>query len=158
MQSRFNYAKLSSGGYQAMLGIEKYLAQCGLEEGLLHLVKLRVSQINGCAFCLDMHWKDLRAIGENEQRLYSLDAWRECPYYTDRERSALAWAEAVTLITDDHASDAAYEEANMHLSDKELSDLTFAIATINAWNRLAISSRTIPGDYRPSKKHEVVMA
>jgi AhpD family alkylhydroperoxidase len=158
MQSRFNYAKLSSGGYQAMLGLEKYLAQCGLEEGLLHLVKLRVSQINGCAFCLDMHWKDLRAIGENEQRLYSLDAWRECPYYTDRERSALAWAEAVTLITDDHASDAAYEEANMHLSDKELSDLTFAIATINAWNRLAISSRTIPGDYRPSKKHEVVMA
>ena len=158
MQSRFNYAKLSSGGYQAMLGIEKYLAQCGLEEGLLHLVKLRVSQINGCAFCLDMHWKDLRAIGENEQRLYSLDAWRECPYYTDRERSALAWAEAVTLITDDHASDAAYEEANMHLSDKELSDLTFAIATINAWNRLAISSRTIPGDYRPSKKHEVVMS
>jgi AhpD family alkylhydroperoxidase len=141
-----------------MLGLEKYLAQCGLEEGLLHLVKLRVSQINGCAFCLDMHWKDLRAIGENEQRLYSLDAWRECPYYTDRERSALAWAEAVTLITDDHASDAAYEEANMHLSDKELSDLTFAIATINAWNRLAISSRTIPGDYRPSKKHEVVMA
>jgi AhpD family alkylhydroperoxidase len=158
MQSRFNYAKLSSGGYQAMLGLEKYLAQCGLEEGLLHLVKLRVSQINGCAFCLDMHWKDLRAIGENEQRLYSLDAWRECPYYTDRERSALAWAEAVTLITDDHASDAAYEEANMHLSDKELSDLTFAIATINAWNRLAISSRTIPGDYRPSKKHEVVMS
>ena len=158
MQSRFNYAKLSSGGYQAMLGLEKYLAQCGLEEGLLHLVKLRVSQINGCAFCLDMHWKDLRAIGENEQRLYSLDAWRECPYYTDRERSALAWAEALTLIADDHASDAAYEEANMHLSDKELSDLTFAIATINAWNRLAISSRTIPGDYRPSKKHEVVMS
>jgi AhpD family alkylhydroperoxidase len=154
MQSRYNYAKLSSGGYQAMLGLEKYLHQCGLEEGLLHLVKLRVSQINGCAFCLDMHWKDLRALGEQEQRLYSLDAWRECPYYTDRERSALAWAEAVTLITNGHASDAAYEDARAHLSEKEISDLTFAIVTINAWNRLAISNRTVPGNYQPAKVHE----
>lgn len=158
MQSRFNYAKLSSGGYHAMLGLEKYLSQCGLEEGLLHLVKLRVSQINGCAFCLDMHWKDLRASGENEQRLYSLDAWRECPYYTDRERSALAWAEAVTLITEGHASDAVYEEARAHLNEKEISDLTFAIATINAWNRLAISNRTVPGEYQPAKTHEAVTA
>jgi AhpD family alkylhydroperoxidase len=158
MQSRFNYAKLSPGGYHAMLGLEKYLAQCGLEEGLLHLVKLRVSQINGCAFCLDMHWKDLRAIGENEQRLYSLDAWRECPYYTERERSALAWAEALTLITQGHASDAAYEEARAHLNDKEISDLTFAIATINAWNRLAIPARKVPGEYQPAKTHEAVTA
>jgi AhpD family alkylhydroperoxidase len=158
MQSRFNYAKLSPGGYHAMVGLEKYLAQCGLEEGLILLVKLRVSQINGCAFCIDTHWKDLRAIGENEQRLYSLDAWRECPYYTDRERSALAWAEAVTLITQGHASDAAYEEARAHLSEKEISDLTFAIATINAWNRLAISNRTVPGEYRPAKTHEAVTA
>jgi AhpD family alkylhydroperoxidase len=156
MQPRFNYAKLSPGGYHAMLGLEKYLAQCGLEEGLLHLVKLRVSQINGCAFCLDMHWKDLRASGENEQRLYSLDAWRECPYYTDRERSALAWAEAVTLITQGHASDAAYEEARANLNEKEISNLTFAIATINAWNRLAISNRTVPGEYQPAKTHEAV--
>src|SRR3954453_18406921 len=108
MQQRFNYAKLSPGGYQAMLGLEKHLSQGGLEESLLDLVKLRVSQINGCAFCIDMHWKDLRALGEAEQRLYSLDAWRECPYYTDRERAALAWAEALTLLTDGHASDDAY--------------------------------------------------
>jgi AhpD family alkylhydroperoxidase len=158
MQSRFNYAKFSPGGYHAMLGLEKYLAQCSLEEGLMDLVKLRVSQINGCAYCLDMHWKDLRAIGENEQRLYSLDAWRESPYYTDRERSALAWAEAITLITHGHASDAAYEEASAHLSEKEISDLTFAVATINAWNRLAISSRTVPGDYKPARHREAVIA
>ncbi|WP_263368032.1 carboxymuconolactone decarboxylase family protein [Edaphobacter bradus] len=156
MQPRFNYAKLSPVGYHAMLGLEKYLAQCGLEEGLIHLVKLRVSQINGCAFCLDMHWKDLRALGESEQRLYSLDAWRECPYYTDRERAALAWAEAVTQITSGHASDAVYEEARAHLSEKEISDLTFAIVTINAWNRLAISNRTVPGEYQPAKRHETV--
>jgi AhpD family alkylhydroperoxidase len=155
MQSRYNYAKLSPGGYQAMLGLEKYLAQCGLEEDLLHLVKLRASQINGCSFCLDMHWKDLRALGENEQRLYSLDAWRECPYYTERERAALAWTEAVTLITNGHAPDAVYEQAREHLSEKEISDLTFAIATINAWNRIAISNRTIPGSYQPAK-HEAV--
>ena len=155
MQPRYNYAKLSGGGYQAMLGLEKYLRECGLEEGLLHLVKLRASQINGCSFCIDMHWKDLRAMGEQEQRLYSLDAWRECPYYTDRERAALAWAEAVTLITQGHASDAVYEEARVHLSEKEISDLTFAIATINAWNRLAISNRTVPGNYQPAKVAEV---
>jgi AhpD family alkylhydroperoxidase len=158
MQSRFNYAKLSAGGYHAMLGLKKYLAQCGLEESLLHLVNLRASQLNGCAFCLDMHWKDLRAIGEDEQRLYSLDAWRECPYYTERERAALAWTEAVTLITNGHASDAVYEEARAHLSEKEISDLTMAIATINAWNRLAISNRTIPGDYQSARSHEAVVA
>ncbi len=158
MQPRFNYAKLSPGGYHAMLSLEKYLAQCGLEEGLLHLVKLRVSQINGCAFCLDMHWKDLRAIGEGEQRLYSLDAWRECPYYTDRERSALAWAEALTLITQGHASDEAYAEVSAHLSEKEISDLTFAVITINAWNRLSISGRTVPGNYQPARTHEAVTA
>ncbi len=107
-----------------MLALEKYLAQCSLEENLLHLVKLRVSQINGCAFCLDKHWKDLRAIGENEQRLCSLNAWRECPYYTDRERAALAWAEALTLITQGHASDTVYAEASAYLSEQELSDLT----------------------------------
>jgi AhpD family alkylhydroperoxidase len=156
MQPRFNYAKVSPGGYHAMLGLEKYLAQCGLEEGLLHLIKLRVSQINGCAFCLDMHWKDLRALGENEQRLYSLNAWRECPYYTERERAALAWAEAVTRITDGHASDAVHQETRAHFSEKEISDLTFAIATINAWNRLAISNRTVPGNYQPAKTHEAV--
>lgn len=156
MQPRYNYAKLSPGAYQTMLSLEKYLQQCGLEEGLLHLIRMRVSQINGCAYCLDMHWKDLRALGENEQRLYSLDAWRECPYYTDRERAALLWAEAVTRITDGHTPDAVYEEARAHLNEKEISDLTFAISTINAWNRLAISNRTVPGNYQPAKVHEAV--
>jgi AhpD family alkylhydroperoxidase len=158
MQSRYNYPKLSPGGYQAMFSLEKYLGQCGLEENLLLLIKLRVSQINGCAFCLDMHWKDLRAIGENEQRLYSLDAWRECPYYTDRERAALAWAEALTLITQGHASDDVYEEARAHFSEKELSDLTFAIVAINGWNRISISARTVPGTYQPARTHETVTA
>ncbi|HVB32180.1 MAG TPA: carboxymuconolactone decarboxylase family protein [Gemmatimonadaceae bacterium] len=144
---RFSYATSAPGAYQAMVGLEKYLHQCGLEESLIHLIKLRASQINGCAYCIDMHWKDLRAIGENEQRLYSLDAWRECPYYTDRERAALAWTEAVTLVADGHVPDAVYDEVQPHFTEKELSDLTFAIATINAWNRLAISARTEPGTY-----------
>src|SRR5271157_1133198 len=148
MQARFNYAKTAPGVYEAMEGLEKYLEQCGLEKSLMFLVQLRASQINGCAYCLDMHWKDLRERGETEQRLYSLDAWRECPYYTDRERAALAWTEAVTLITNGHAPDVVYEEARAHFSEKEICDLTLAVAAINAWNRLAISSRTVPGGYQ----------
>jgi len=154
METRFNYAKAAPGAYQAMDGLEQYLHKCGLEESLLHLIKLRTSQINGCAYCLDMHWKDLRAFGEDEQRLYSLDAWRECPYYTDRERAALAWTEAVTLITNGHVPDALYEEVRPHFSDKELANLTFAVATINAWNRLSIAARTVPGAYQSVKIHE----
>lgn len=142
---------IAPGAQNAMLGLERYLHECGLEQRLLNLIKLRASQINGCAYCLDMHWKDLRAIGETEQRLYSLDAWRECPYYTDRERAALAWTEAVTLITEGHVSDSVYEEVRPHFSEKELADLTVAVATINAWNRLAISARTVPGIYQPAK-------
>jgi AhpD family alkylhydroperoxidase len=149
MNSRFNYVKAAPGAYKAMLGLEQYLHECGLEEPLIHLIKLRASQINGCAYCLDMHWKDLRALGENEQRLYSLDAWRECPYYTDRERAALEWTEAVTLITDGHVRDEVYERVRTVFSEKELSDLTLAVATINAWNRLVISARTVPGSYTP---------
>jgi len=103
MQARIDYYKVSSGGYKALLGLDHYLASSSLEKNLLHLIKLRVSQVNGCAFCLDMHWKDLQAEGESEQRMYSLDAWRETPYYSGRERAALAWAEAVTNITDGHA-------------------------------------------------------
>ncbi len=149
MKARLNYAQVSAGGYAAMGGLEKYLHGCGLEEALIHMVKLRASQLNGCAFCLDMHWKDLVSLGENEQRLYSLDAWRECPYYTDRERAALEWTEAVTLVTDGHVDDAVYESVSPHFTEKELADLTFAIATINAWNRLSIAARTVPGTYRP---------
>ena len=149
MQQRIDYPAQAAGVYKAMRGLESYLHGCGLEENLIHLIKLRASQLNGCAYCLDMHWKDLRAAGENEQRLYSLDAWRECPYYTDRERAALTWTEAVTLITDGHASDADYEAVRPHFDGKELADLTLAIATINAWNRLAIAARTVPGTYQP---------
>ncbi|HUK90169.1 MAG TPA: carboxymuconolactone decarboxylase family protein [Blastocatellia bacterium] len=147
MKARLNYAKAAPGVYDAMDALEQYLQKCGLEESLLNLVRLRASQVNGCAYCLDMHWKDLRAIGESEQRLYSLDAWRECPYYTERERAALAWAEAVTLIRDGHVPDPLYEEARGLFSEKELSDLTLAVASINAWNRLSIAARIVPGGY-----------
>jgi AhpD family alkylhydroperoxidase len=134
-----------------MLGIEHYLQQCGLEESLQNLIKLRVSQINGCAYCIDMHWKDLRAAGESEQRLYGLDAWEESPYYTERERAALAWAESVTNIQDGHVPDAVFEHVKNFFNDKELSDLTLAVTAINSWNRLSIAGRTVPGTYQPAK-------
>jgi AhpD family alkylhydroperoxidase len=148
MEQRFNYFKAAPDAYKAMSGLEAYLHECGLEEGLLHLVKLRASQINGCAFCLDMHSKDLRAAGETEQRLYTLDAWRECPWYTERERAALAWTEALTLVTQGHVPDAVYEEVKKQFDEKELTDLSLAITTINAWNRLSIAARTTPGTYK----------
>jgi AhpD family alkylhydroperoxidase len=135
-------------GYQAMMGLEKYLATTGLGT-LLHLIKLRVSQINGCAYCIDMHWKDLRAAGESEQRLYGLDAWRESPYYSEKERAGLEWAEALTKITEGHVSDAVFESVKPHFNGKALADLTLAITTINAWNRLAIAARSEPGHYKP---------
>ena len=149
MQSRLDIGKAAPGVYKAMLGLETYLNQSGLEVSLMDLVKLRASQINGCAYCIDMHWKDLRARGESEQRLYGLDAWGESPYYTDRERAALAWAETVTRIADTHVPDEVYEAVKRHFSEKELADLTLAIATINAWNRLAIATRAEPGKYQP---------
>jgi AhpD family alkylhydroperoxidase len=151
MQPRLNLQS-APGVYKAMLGLEEYLRHCGLEEGLLHLIKLRASQLNGCAYCLDMHWKDLRAVGENEQRLYSLDAWRESPYYSERERAALAWTEAVTLVAEEHVPDHVYEEVRQHFAEKELCDLTLAVAAINAWNRLSIASRTVPGTYKASPR------
>ncbi|QRN97563.1 carboxymuconolactone decarboxylase family protein [Archangium violaceum] len=153
MEQRFNMGAVAPAGYQAMLGLEKYLHQCGLEEGLLHLIKLRASQINRCAYCIDMHWKDSRALGEPEHRLYGLDAWRESPYYTERERAALEWTEAVTLVTEGFVSDAVYEAVRPHFTPKELADLTLAISTINAWNRLSISMRAKPGDYKPPPRH-----
>jgi AhpD family alkylhydroperoxidase len=148
VKARLDYGKVAPGVYDAMDALDRYLAQCGLDQTLLHLVRLRASQLNGCAYCLDMHWKDLRAIGEGEQRLYSLDAWRECPYYSDRERAALEWTEAVTLIAEGHAPDAVHEQARAHFSERELSDLTLAVATINAWNRLSIAARLVPGQYQ----------
>ena len=143
------YWKVAPGAFKAMSSLEAYLRESGLEKRLLHMVKLRASQMNGCAYCIDMHWKDARAAGESEQRLYGLDAWRESPYYTDRERAALAWVEALTAITDGHAPDAAYDAARSQFSERELVDLTLAAAQINAWNRIAISMRTEPGSYRP---------
>jgi AhpD family alkylhydroperoxidase len=120
-----------------------------VEKKLLHLVKLRVSQINGCAFCLDMHWKDLKVEGETDRRMYSLDAWRETSYYTDRERAALAWAEAVTNISDGHAPDELFEAARQYFSEQELADLTLAVTAINGWNRISIAFRVVPGTYQP---------
>jgi AhpD family alkylhydroperoxidase len=150
MKPRIHYAKAAPGVYDAMDALDRYLGQCSLEKTLLFLVYLRASQLNGCAYCLDMHWKDLRAAGEKEQRLYSLDAWRECPYYSDRERAALAWTEAVTRIADAHAPDDVYETAKAHFDERALADLTLAIVTINAWNRLSIAGRLVPGTYQPA--------
>lgn len=151
MQHRMNYPKASPDAYKAMLGMETYLNTCGLDHALLHLIKLRASQINGCAFCIDMHWKDARAGGETEQRLYALDAWRESPFYTDRERAALAWTDALTNISSTHAPDDAFEQVRAQFDDKGLADLTWAIAAINAWNRMAIAFRAVPGRYQPAK-------
>jgi AhpD family alkylhydroperoxidase len=155
MEARWDYMKLARGGYQAMAGLEAYLHQCSLEQPLIHLIKLRTSQINGCAYCIDMHWKDMRALGESEQRLYGLDAWEESPYYTERERAALAWTESVTKVRESHVPDALYESVRKHFSEAELADLTIAIANINAWNRLAIASRSVPGQYESKITQQV---
>ncbi len=151
MQPRIDYAKTSPGGLQAMLGLSAYVRETGLEADLIELVYLRASQINGCAFCIDMHSKDARANGETEQRIYALDAWRETPFFTDRERAALAWTEAVTKVSADHVPDAVYEQARACFTEKELVDLTFAIVLINGWNRIAIPFRLVPGVYQPKK-------
>ena len=151
MKTRIHYTQVAPGIYEAMQAMGHYTANCAIEEKLLFLIQLRASQLNGCAYCLDMHWKDLRAAGETEQRLYSLDAWRECPFYSDRERAALEWTEAVTLITYGHVSDAVYDAVRAHLNEKELADLTMAVAAINAWNRLSIAARIRPGNYQPAK-------
>jgi AhpD family alkylhydroperoxidase len=150
MKQRIQYAKAAPGVYDAMDSLDRYVGQCGLERKLLFLVQLRASQLNGCAYCIDMHWKDLRAAGEKEQRLYALDAWRESPFYGERERAALEWTEAVTRIADGHVPDGAYEAARAQFSEKELADLTLAVATINAWNRLSIAARLTPGTYQPA--------
>ncbi len=152
MEPRLSYRKVAPEGYQAMAALERYAKTSGLEHSLLELVKLRASQINGCAFCIDMHTKDARAEGESEQRLYGLSAWEETPFYTERERAALAWTEALTLISETHAPDEVYELARKHFSEKELVDLTLAIVAINGWNRLAIGFRTVPGSYNPQRE------
>jgi AhpD family alkylhydroperoxidase len=149
MTSRIEYNKVAPGAYRAMFSLEKYIHGCGLEAPLLELVKMRASQINGCAFCLDMHSKDARAAGETEQRLYLLNAWREAPFYTERERAALAWTEALTLISENHVPDEVYNEARQYFSEQELVNLSLAVIAINGWNRLAISFRSEVGAYQP---------
>ncbi|MBC7771742.1 MAG: carboxymuconolactone decarboxylase family protein [Pyrinomonadaceae bacterium] len=148
MKPRMEYWKIAPGAFKAMSSLETYLHDSGFDAVLLHVVKLRASQINGCAYCIDMHWKDARAGGESEQRLYGLNAWREAPYYTDRERAALEWTEALTNITDGHVSDDVYNAVRGSFSDKELVDLTWAIGAINAWNRVAIAFRSEAGTYK----------
>ena len=150
MSQRLNYAKASPEGFKAMRQLQAHVDDCGLERPLLELVKMRASQINGCAYCLDMHSKDARAAGETEQRLYLLDAWRESPFYSERERAALAWTEALTRISKTtDVPDALYDEVRKQFSDKELTDLSLAIIAINGWNRLAIGFRADVGNYQP---------
>jgi AhpD family alkylhydroperoxidase len=152
MEARIDYGKHAPGARTAMYGLERYVRECGLELSLLELVRMRASQMNGCAFCIDMHSKDAREEGETEQRLYALSAWREAPFYTDRERAALEWTEAVTDVAGSRVEDEVYAKARAQFSEAELVNLTMAIVAINGWNRLAISFRVEVGAYQPKKK------
>jgi AhpD family alkylhydroperoxidase len=152
VKPRIDYRQFGQEALQAMLAMERYLASCGFDRKFMHLLKLRASQINGCAYCIDMHAIDARAAGETEQRLYALDAWRETPFFDERERAGLAWIEAVTLVSQGHVPDAVYDEARRHFSEKELVDLTYLASTINAWNRIAIAMRAMPGSYQPATR------
>jgi AhpD family alkylhydroperoxidase len=151
MATRLNYATTGSKAYRAMSHLEHAVRNCGLESSLIELVKIRASQMNGCAYCLDMHTKDARVAGESEQRIYLLSAWREAPFYSERERAALEWTEALTLIADNHVPDDIYEQVAAHFTEEELANLTLAVVTINAWNRFAISFRSEPGTYQPQQ-------
>jgi AhpD family alkylhydroperoxidase len=148
MTQRIDYQKTARDGVRIMGEMERYLRSCGLEHSLIELIKVRASQINGCAFCLDMHTKDARAEGETEQRLYALSAWRETPFFTDRERAALDWTEKLTLISTNDVPDSLYEAVREHFNEQELVNLTLAVNAINNWNRLAISMRVVPGSYQ----------
>jgi AhpD family alkylhydroperoxidase len=150
MQPRLEYAKASPEAAKAMIQLESVVRRSGIDPRLLELIKIRASQINGCAYCIDMHTKDARAKGETEQRIYALNAWRETPFFSDKERAALAWTEAITNIQTGHAPDAVYGELSGHFSEGEMVNLTLAITTINAWNRIAIAFRSVPGSYQPA--------
>ena len=149
MKARIDVMHVSPGIIHAMLGLERQVQKAGLDSKLLDLVRMRASQINGCAYCLDMHSKDARANGETEQRLYGLDAWRETPYYSSRERAALDWTEALTLVSETRVPDEVYERVREQFSEEELANLSLAIVAINGWNRLNVAARTVPGDYVP---------
>lgn len=146
MKKRLNYETVSPEALKEMMALENYAANSGLEYSLFELVKLRASQINGCAYCIDMHSRDARKAGETEQRLYALMAWKDTPFFTERERAALAWTEALTLISENDVSDALYQQVTEHFNEKETVALTMVIVTINGWNRLAIAFRKVPGN------------
>ena len=149
MKSRIDYAKAAPKVSQAMFALQSVVNDSGLEPSLLELVKMRASQVNGCAYCLDMHSKDARAAGESEQRLFLLDAWREAPFYSERERAALEWTEALTLVREGHVPDPVFERVRAHFNDEELALLSLAVVAINGWNRLLIAFRPEVGGYRP---------
>jgi AhpD family alkylhydroperoxidase len=153
MQARLDL-NANPTAYRAMLQLEQYVRGSGIHPTLLELIKIRASQINGCAFCIDMHTKDARLRGETEQRIYALNSWRETPFFTPEERAVLAFTEAVTLIADDHVSDALYEEVSQYFSPEQIANLMMAIVTINGWNRIAITARTVPGTYEPPTKSQ----
>ncbi len=150
MEQRIDYRQAAPGALGAMFGLERYVRESGLEHPLLEMVKLRASQMNGCAYCVDMHTKDARAAGESEQRLYAVSVWREAPFFSGRERAALAWTEALTLVSEKGVPDDLYTEVREHFSERELVDLSLAVVAINAWNRLAISFRPPVGEYQPT--------
>ena len=143
------YKSAPRGAVAVMRDLEKYVRECGLEPSLLELVRTRSSQINGCGYCIDMHTKDARAAGETEQRLYALSVWRETPFYSDRERAALEWTEALTLISENDVPDETYNRVRAQFSEEELINLTLGVIAINGWNRLAIPFRAVPGSYQP---------
>jgi AhpD family alkylhydroperoxidase len=147
-----DYGAAAPGAMKAMNALEAYVKSTDLERSLIELVKMRASQINGCAYCVDMHSKDARAAGETEQRLYALSVWRETPFYTERERAALEWTESLTLISETHVPDETFEYVRQHFTEKELADLTLAIVLINGWNRFGIAFRDVPGSYQPKQK------
>ena len=151
MEARFSLSELTADLYRRMAALSSAVQNCGLDHQLLELIKMRASQINGCAYCIDMHSKHARAMGETEQRLYALNAWRETPFYAERERAALALTEAITLITDGHVSDDVYEQARRVFDEKEVGQIVWAATVINTWNRLAIAARSAPGSYQPGK-------
>lgn len=144
MKTRISLIKELPGGYEAMSGMENFVRSSSLEHSLIELIKIRASQINGCAFCINMHTADARKAGETEQRIYALSAWRETPYFTARERAALALTEAVTLIANNHVPDSVYDEAARHFDNRQIGELIMAIVTINSWNRIAISTGMMP--------------
>jgi AhpD family alkylhydroperoxidase len=148
MTARLDAPKVGPAAYRALAQLQRYVDGTSLDHGLMELVKMRSSQINGCAYCIDMHGKDAIAMGEDPIRLLSLDAWRETPFFSERERAALAWTEAVTLVNQGHVPDAVFEEARAHFSETELVDLNMAVIAINAWNRVAIPFRSVPGEYQ----------